>query len=250
MQGLVMTSIQIVIPVYNEALNIEETCTKIQKLIVKFGNQIFFTIFNDGSTDESGKILEKNLKINKDKIKIISLRKNMGLNYIERLMINNFKEKYILFLPADNRFSVETLISYISFILENTERYDIFQATPQGELRGKFRESISKIVAKLVELQLFKLKKFETLGLICLKSDLYNCYPKLKFRWGGTIFYRSIVACAYSRVRFIPIAQLSREPFNFKNLMRMIKRMPSAVMALLIFPWLTYIKVKKLPTFK
>ena len=88
MQGLVMTLIQIVIPVYNEALNIEETCTKIQKLIVKFGNQIFFTIFNDGSTDESGEILEKNLKINKDKIKIISLRKNMGLNYIERLMIN------------------------------------------------------------------------------------------------------------------------------------------------------------------
>jgi hypothetical protein len=30
----------------------------------------------------------------------------------------------------------------------------------------------------------------------------------------------------------------------------MIKRMPSAVMAILIFPWLTYIKVKKLPTFK
>ena len=241
-----MAIIRIVIPIYNEEFEVEATCIKIIKLLDIFPSQLNFQIFNDGSTDKSEQILRNKLSIYSDSVQIVSFQKNMGLNYIERQMKNSFNEDYILFIPADNRFSLESLVEFITFIINNKEKFVIFQATPFGKLRGTFRETISKIVGKLVEIQLFKVRKFERLGLICLKKDYYNCYPNLRLRWGGTVFYRSIVASTYEKVGFMPIEQQSEEPFSFKISFNMLKRMPSAIIAILIYPWLTFLKVKNI----
>jgi len=232
--------------VYNEILEIEETCHKIEQLIVKFPNQLFIQVFNDGSTDASGEILKRKLaKYGKD-IKIISFTKNMGLNYIERTMINNFDEEFILFLSADNRFNLENLISFITFILENRQKYRIFQATPHGKMRGIFRELISITVAKLIYVQFLNFQKIENLGLVCMKKEYYNCYPNLPFRWGGTIFYRSMIAANYSDVAFVPIRQESDESFNSSLVISMLKRLPSAIAAIVIFPAVVYLKARKI----
>lgn len=241
-----MSIVKIVVPVYNEESQLINTCNKLTTLLEVFHEEIKIIVINDGSTDTSANILRHKLPVDLNSIQVIHLKENKGLNFIERSFVNKIDEEFILFIPADNRFSLESLRSFITFILENRKKYRIFQATPHGKMRGIFRELISITVAKLTYVQFLNFQKIENLGLVCMKKEYYNCYPNLPFRWGGTIFYRSMIAANYSHVAFVPIRQESDESFNNSLVISMLKRLPSAIAAIVIFPAVIYLKVRKI----
>lgn len=63
----------VIIPAYNEELNIEKTVNKIIKYNKKSKNQIDYVVINDGSTDETLNVCRKN------NYNVIPLIKNLGI---------------------------------------------------------------------------------------------------------------------------------------------------------------------------
>ena len=74
-----MESLSIVVPVYNEDLNLKKLTLEInQSLVKKYNYEIIFV--NDGSTDNSTNIIYE-LKKTFSNIKLIDFKKNNGQSY-------------------------------------------------------------------------------------------------------------------------------------------------------------------------
>ena len=63
----------VIIPAYNEELNIENTINKIINYNKKYKNKVDYIIINDGSTDNTNKICEKN------NYNVVNLIHNLGI---------------------------------------------------------------------------------------------------------------------------------------------------------------------------
>lgn len=63
----------VIIPAYNEELNIKNTCDKLEKIRKDLGFQLDYIVINDGSSDNTGKICKDN------KFPVINLVHNLGI---------------------------------------------------------------------------------------------------------------------------------------------------------------------------
>ena len=94
--------LSIIIPCYNEEKNLRELLSKIEILLAKFFNQkIEVILVDNGSTDKSCDILENNHLYNKDKIKLVKIKNNLGYGNGVIQGIRNSKGDYIAWLHAD-----------------------------------------------------------------------------------------------------------------------------------------------------
>ncbi len=94
--------LSIIIPCYNEEKNLRELLSKIEILLAKFFNQkIEVILVDNGSTDKSCDILENNHLYNKDKIKLVRIKNNLGYGDGVIQGIRNSKGDYIAWLHAD-----------------------------------------------------------------------------------------------------------------------------------------------------
>lgn len=106
--------ITVVVPIYNEELNIENCIKGLQKQ----SNQDFIAIFiDDGSTDNSVPILKKLLE-NADisfQHKLIQ-QTNSGAAKAREAAINQATTEYIMILDCDDRISADTIANYLQTI--------------------------------------------------------------------------------------------------------------------------------------
>ena len=93
-------NLQILMPVYNEAENIEKQITKIDKILKKKIN-FSFLICEDGSRDKSLEILTKLKK--KFKIKIISKKEKQGYSTAVMSGIKKATADYLLIMDSDGQ---------------------------------------------------------------------------------------------------------------------------------------------------
>jgi len=93
-------NLQILMPVYNEAENIEKQITKIDKILKKKIN-FSFLICEDGSRDRSLEILTKLKK--KFKIKIISKKEKQGYSTAVMSGIKKATADYLLIMDSDGQ---------------------------------------------------------------------------------------------------------------------------------------------------
>lgn len=91
--------ISVVIPVYNAQKYLRECIYSVQKQTM---NELEMICINDGSTDDSYKIL-KEIQRNDSRIKILS-QSNQGAGTARNLALKHAKGKYICFLDADDYF--------------------------------------------------------------------------------------------------------------------------------------------------
>lgn len=99
---MIIKSISIIIPLYNESKRTNNLFNKIIKFISqkKINYEIIFV--NDGSTDNTLEILRYYIKkIKKNNLKIINYKKNKGKGYAIKKGVLASKEKWILTLDAD-----------------------------------------------------------------------------------------------------------------------------------------------------
>src|SRR5699024_8720753 len=68
-----VVKVLVIIPAYNEELNIENTINKIINYNKKYKNKVDYIIINDGSTDNTNKICEKN------NYNVVNLIHNLGI---------------------------------------------------------------------------------------------------------------------------------------------------------------------------
>ena len=96
-----MNNISLIIPLYNEENRLKKNLKFIQNFLKKKNIEVIFV--NDGSDDNSEKIIKKFIYKNKDKkfIKYISYKKNVGKGYAIKKGVLSSKKKWILICDLD-----------------------------------------------------------------------------------------------------------------------------------------------------
>ena len=215
-------SISIIIPVYNEELNVENTFDNLLKAIkfVKlFNYEIIF--INDGSTDNSLKIIKRIEKKSK-KILLINNFKNLGLSLSIFKSISSAKKKFIWWLPSDNNLDYKE----ISKIISNYSNLD-FILTKHIMKRPFYREVISRGYTALVNAIFFlNIPYFNCLFFI--KREILK---KIKVRsksqfWMAELTIKLLRASRNYEIRTLKLIEIkigTSKIFNFKKFLLTIK---------------------------
>lgn len=113
--------LSLVIPVFNEAENLEELYDEITQACQRLGKSYEIMFVDDGSTDQSLSLLKK-LQSQDSKIKIIRLRKNFGQTAALSAGFDHASGNIIITLDAD----LQNDPNDFSLLLEKTQQgYDI-----------------------------------------------------------------------------------------------------------------------------
>ena len=99
--------INVVIPVYNEEKIILDTIKKI-KDFVKENDGYFFTFVNDGSTDKSKEIIEKETD-GEDRINLLSYDKNRGKGYAVKYGVTGSDADTVIFTDSDLAYGLSSV---------------------------------------------------------------------------------------------------------------------------------------------
>lgn len=150
-----MIKISIIVPVYNTAKYLKRC---LESILIQSLNEIEIIVVNDGSTDESLKILEEYEKKDR-RIKIIN-KKNGGLSSARNAGINLAKGKYIINLDSDDWIEQDYFKNMYEFAEQNSLDIvvsDFFLDFDNGYVRYTTDLNISskKIISSHEYLKLF-----------------------------------------------------------------------------------------------
>ena len=95
--------VSVIVPVYNVDKYLRKCLDSLVNQTLK---EIEIIVINDGSTDESEKILQEYKK--KDKRIIVIKQKNKGLSATRNVGIKNAKGKYVTFIDSDDWIEKDT----------------------------------------------------------------------------------------------------------------------------------------------
>ena len=200
-----MVNLSVVVPVYNEEKSIVDTIIRIKETLkgIKLKSEI--VIVNDGSKDNSHKIL-------KDVKGIVYLRhiRNKGYGASLKTGIKKAKGEWIAITDADGTYPIEDLKKLIKY----TKICDmvIGARTKKGSKAPTIRKPAKWMIKKLAEFLTGKKIPDINSGLRIFKKDIalrfWNLFPN-GFSFTSTITVSSMVN-NYS-VMFIPIQYFKRE---------------------------------------
>ena len=103
----------VLIPVYNEEKNVESAINKISEKLKKFGITFEILIVDDGSSDNTGKIVS-NIMRSVSYVRIISHASNLGPGSGILTGIKEALGEFIIFIPADIAMDLDQLPKYIN----------------------------------------------------------------------------------------------------------------------------------------
>ena len=134
------SSVSIIIPGLNEAGNVANVVNNVTDALEKQGFSDFeMLIINDGSTDETGKVIDE-LALKNPRIQAFHNPRPMGLGYNFRTWALLASKDYVGWFPGDN----ETLPETITVILEQIGKADIIiPYTVNREVRSIYRRCLS-----------------------------------------------------------------------------------------------------------
>lgn len=198
--------ISIVIPVYNEEAAVAGTIKNIKDVLKNLDNEYEIILVNDGSTDNTQKILSS---ISEDKVSIIHHRHNLGYGASLKTGISASKYEWILITDADGTYPIDQ----IPALIKNAEGYDMVVGSRTGELvkdnipRMIGRNIIRKFASYVSQADIkdinsgFRIFKKET------AKQFWHLYPN-GFSFTSTI----TVACFTTKkeVKYIPINYFKR----------------------------------------
>jgi dolichyl-phosphate beta-glucosyltransferase len=221
--------ISIIIPVYNEEKRIRSTLEEIYRYFKDNFPNFEIIVVDDGSCDETLKIVE-NFKKNRDTetIKIIKNENNKGKGYVVRKGIMEAKGEYVLFTDADLSTPIREFEKLSKYLYEG---YDIAIGSrgleeSNIEIRQAFyREVMGKIFNMLVRLILLKDFRDTQCGFKCFKRNvahkIFNQQKIAGFGFDVEILYR---AKKYGyQIREVPIRWLNSKESKVNPVLNSIK---------------------------
>lgn len=115
-----LSSVSIVFPAYNEEENIERTVIEALSVFKKYFNEVEILPVNDGSTDNTGNIIDQ-LHDRHPEVKPIHHVKNQGYGGAVKTGLTSGSHDYIFFSDSDGQFD----LSEITLFLDHIKNHDI-----------------------------------------------------------------------------------------------------------------------------
>ncbi|TLD83889.1 glycosyltransferase [Helicobacter sp. MIT 11-5569] len=193
-----MSLLSIVVPCYNESLNLSKFYTCIHHQIYTIQTQInpkicYELIFiNDGSTDDTLQILN-HLQQQDESIKIINFSRNFGKESAILAGLQNSKGDAIVLIDADLQDPIELIFEMVQIYCSNkTDIVCVKRTNRKGEsqIRAAFSEVFYKIAQLISEVRIqsgirdFRLMSKEVVEAI-LSLKEYHRFSKAIFEWVG-----------------------------------------------------------------
>lgn len=180
-------SVSVIIPAFNEEIDIADSVKIVLKMTSGSIDDYEVIVVNDGSTDDTGKIIAKMAEKNK-KIKIVTHKKNLGVGQAFISGIKYASKKYITGYPADHDMSAKTL----SDMIAARKKADVVSSYMTNMFKREFsRRVISIFFIKFMNL-IFRLNlKYYNGYFICprdllrsvnLKSTGFTIYAEIKVK--------------------------------------------------------------------
>lgn len=135
---MVTKKISITIPAFNEQETIEQVCLNALSSVSKLFKDFEILLVDDGSKDNTGKIMDNLKKKFKDKIRVVHHKKNMGFSGAMKSCYKNANGDYIFLGPADGQFNYFQLKLFISKLIKN--KSDIVVAYRKINEESRFRK--------------------------------------------------------------------------------------------------------------
>ena len=160
--------ISIIVPVYNEEKTILDLLKKLSD-IRKFGYLFETVVINDGSTDNSGKILNENKNLYD---KLIVNETNRGKGYSVKKGLEISSGQYIVFQDADLEYDPNDLLKIFKLIknfnpdLIIGSRFNYFEYTRSHNILNKIGNSLITFLFNIIYNTTF--------------TDIYSCYACFK----------------------------------------------------------------------
>ena len=159
----------IIIPVYNVEKYLEDCLNSVY-------NQSYdnyeVIIINDGSTDNSSKVIEK---YKKNKNTIIIKQKNKGLSTSRNIGIKHSTGEYLIFLDADDYLELDSLkILNNNIKNEDILRFQIIEVNENKDKLNKIKENGFKNLTGIKAFsKIVKYKYIDNACIYCIKRSYY-----------------------------------------------------------------------------
>jgi len=124
----VKMDLSIVIPMYNEAENVETTLKRVEEALASFQGQYEIIAVNDGSIDNTLDILKK-LGSENEKLKVISYPKNIGRGMALRKGFESSKGDIVVSIDADLSYDPVYILDLVNSLTTN-QGIDLVLASP------------------------------------------------------------------------------------------------------------------------
>ena len=144
-------SISIVIPAYNEGLELGKTINDVDNIAKSVFSDYEILLFDDCSTDETGKIADK-LALKNRKIRVFHNKRNMNMGYNFKMGIKNASKKYVMLLSGPDSVSLESIKGFLKEIKSSNGGASISSYIANQEIRPGYRQKISHLVAGTLNL--------------------------------------------------------------------------------------------------
>jgi len=144
--------VSIIIPVYNEELNLEQLYSRLTKVSQKRDEEFVFLFINDGSSDGS---LQKLLEIRKNdsRVWVIDLARNFGHQSALTVGLDEAEGDAVILMDADMEDSPEDILQFLNkwdegyqvvYAIRKSRKLPFFKALP-FKIFHKINSKISKI---------------------------------------------------------------------------------------------------------
>ena len=105
-------SVSIIVPAYNDEETLYGTIKDVDRIAGKVFGDYEFLIFDDGSTDRTGEIVDRLARGN-SRIRAFHNGKNMNIGYSYKVGVVEAKKDYVMLLPGPDSLTIESLEQYM-----------------------------------------------------------------------------------------------------------------------------------------
>lgn len=141
-------SISVVIPAYNEEETVEQVVKEAFSTLAKISKDYEVVLIDDGSTDKTGKIIDRIARQNK-RIRGVHHKQNMGFTGAMRTSFTSAKKHLVFLAPADGQFDFSQLKNFIEAI----KGYDVaigYRVENEEDIIRKINSRLFHLVCKIL----------------------------------------------------------------------------------------------------
>jgi len=216
--------LSIVIPMFNEAENVEGTLSRVEEALSSFQGDYEIIAVNDGSFDNTLEIL-KELESKNGKLKVVSYPKNIGRGMALRKGFEESRGEIVVSIDADLSYDPRYIIDFVE-TLRTEQDIDLLLASPYMPGGGIQNVPILRLwISKLGN----KILRFAMPNRIYTSTGIFRAYRKrvldsLELESDGKEIHLEILSKAMAlgyRVKELPAIltgrKKGRSKFKFKK---------------------------------